>query len=98
MKAQSSVYVELQNIYKSKARQDVAEVLETVRLHPRGREIDVTEVETFCKNAAFVKLIHGPDSSPDTLQEITGMLLTLTFISASNISKPENLRVMNRPP
>ncbi|KIN00290.1 hypothetical protein OIDMADRAFT_199632 [Oidiodendron maius Zn] len=86
MKAQSSVYVELQNIYKVKARQDVAEVLETVRQHPRGKEIDVNEVETFCKNAAFVKLIHSPDSSADTLKEITGMfdeqaLLTMMPLS-----------------
>ena len=61
MKAQSTVYVQLQGIYKSKARQDVAEVLETVRAHPRGKEIDVAEVESFCKNAAFIKLIHGSD-------------------------------------
>ena len=98
MKAQSSVYVELQNIYKVKARQDVAEVLETVRQHPQGKEIDVNEVETFCKNAAFVKLIHGPDSSADTLKEMTGMLLILPLILSSNISKPESLRAMNRLP
>ncbi|KAL2070367.1 hypothetical protein VTL71DRAFT_13393 [Oculimacula yallundae] len=61
MKAQSTVYVKLQNIYKSKARQDVAEVLETVRAHPSGKEIDVAEVESFCKNAAFIKLVHGSD-------------------------------------
>ncbi|KAG4434902.1 hypothetical protein IFR05_009600 [Cadophora sp. M221] len=61
MKAQSTVYVRLQNIYKSKARQDVAKVLETVRAHPGGKDIDVAEVESFCKNAAFIKLIHGSD-------------------------------------
>ncbi|PVH80382.1 hypothetical protein DL98DRAFT_515467 [Cadophora sp. DSE1049] len=61
MKAQSTVYVKLQGIYKSKARQDVAEVLETVRAHPGGNDIDVAEVESFCKNAAFIKLIHGSD-------------------------------------
>ncbi|CZT07138.1 hypothetical protein WAI453_010841 [Rhynchosporium graminicola] len=61
MKAQSTIYVRLQNIYKSKARQDVAEVLETVRAHPGGKEIDVAEVESFCKNAAFIKLVHGSD-------------------------------------
>jgi amyloid beta precursor protein binding protein 1 len=76
MKAQSGVYVQLQNIYKTKARQDVAEVLEIVRSDPRGKEIDVAEVETFCKNAAFVKLIHGADLSSDSLQDISGMLLT----------------------
>lgn len=61
MKAQSTVYVKLQGIYKSKARRDVAEVLETVRAHPSGKDIDAAEVESFCKNAAFIKLIHGSD-------------------------------------
>lgn len=59
MKAQSQTYVQLQNIYKAKARQDVAEVLQIVRVHPYGKDVDVEEVETYCKNAAFVKLIHG---------------------------------------
>jgi amyloid beta precursor protein binding protein 1 len=70
MKAQSTVYVQLQNIYKAKGRQDIAEVLEIVRAHPRGKEIDVMEVETFCKNAAFVKLIHGSASTPTDLQKV----------------------------
>ncbi|KAE9371727.1 hypothetical protein N431DRAFT_492040 [Stipitochalara longipes BDJ] len=63
MKAQSTVYVQLQNIYKAKARQDIAEVLETVRSHPKGKDIDSAEVESFCKNAAFIKLIRGSESS-----------------------------------
>ncbi|KAF4633540.1 hypothetical protein G7Y89_g4575 [Cudoniella acicularis] len=70
MKAQSTVYVRLQNIYKAKARQDVAEVLETVQDNPSGKGIEIAEVETFCKNAAFIKLIHGTSSSPPSLQEI----------------------------
>lgn len=74
MKAQSDIYVQLQNIYKKKARQDVAEVLEIVQSDPRGKGIDVAEVETFCKNAAFIKLIHGADLPSDSLQEISGML------------------------
>lgn len=61
MKAQSNIYVQLQNIYKAKARQDVQEVLETIRAHPRGKEIKVEDVEVFCKNAAFIKLIRGSD-------------------------------------
>lgn len=61
MKARSNVYVQLQNIYKAKARKDVAEVLETVRVHPHGTEIDAAQVETFCKNAAFIKMIHKTD-------------------------------------
>lgn len=61
MKAESEVYVKLQNIYKAKARQDAAEVLETVRAHPEGKNIDKAEVDTFCKNAAFIKLIRASD-------------------------------------
>jgi amyloid beta precursor protein binding protein 1 len=70
MKAQSSVYVRLQNIYKAKARQDVAEVLETVRIHPLGKSVDVAEVETFCKNAAFIKLINKTEMIPDRMREL----------------------------
>jgi amyloid beta precursor protein binding protein 1 len=73
MKAQSSVYVQLQNIYKAKARQDVAEVFETIRSHARGKDILVSEVEAFCKNAAFIKLIHGAESVPKSMQEVAGM-------------------------
>ncbi|KUJ06929.1 uncharacterized protein LY89DRAFT_726066 [Mollisia scopiformis] len=70
MKAQSTVYVRLQNIYKKKARQDVAEVLAAVRALPGGKDIDEGEVETFCKNAAFIKLIHGSEASPDNITTI----------------------------
>ena len=76
MKAQSTVYVKLQNIYKAKARQDAAEVLELVRAHPRGKDIEVAEVESFCKNAAFIKLIHGMTEStisPASIKAIAGM-------------------------
>lgn len=64
MKARSADYVALQNIYKRKARQDLEEVLATVReteakLGPRPSLIDEREVEVFCKNASHVKLIRG---------------------------------------
>jgi amyloid beta precursor protein binding protein 1 len=84
MKAQSTVYVQLQNLYKAKAREDVAEVLDIIRAHPRGKDIDVVEVETFCKNAAFIKLIHGAASNPIDLQKLAGtynphnIIITLT--------------------
>jgi len=77
MKAQSTVYVQLQNIYKAKARQDVAEVLDTVRSHPKGKDIDSAEVESFCKNAAFIKLIRGSKSteaSPSIIKALAGMV------------------------
>jgi NEDD8-activating enzyme E1 regulatory subunit len=80
MKAQSTVYVQLQNIYKAKARQDAAEVLETVRCHPQGKDIDSAEVESFCKNAAFIKLIRGSESfepSPVNIKVLAGMVQSL---------------------
>ncbi|KAH8879467.1 hypothetical protein GQ53DRAFT_39284 [Thozetella sp. PMI_491] len=58
MKAESSVYVALQNIYKSKARRDAAEVLQLAQQAAGGQEIDPAEVDLFCKNAAFVKLVN----------------------------------------
>ena len=63
MKAQSSDYIQLQNIYKAKARSDLAEVTRTIR-HleqeiDRKPLIEPAEIEAFCKGAQFVKLIHG---------------------------------------
>ena len=53
----------LQNVYKSKARSDVEEVLGIVRRLEkqldRSLEIPEKEVEEFCKNSASVKLIRG---------------------------------------
>lgn len=82
MKAQSSTYVQLQNIYKAKARQDVQEVLETIQAHSRSNEIKTEEVEVFCKNAAFVKLIRGSDPTID-LQKIASMFTV--YIHCSRI-------------
>ena len=63
MKAQSADYIQLQNIYKSKARKDFAEVTGAVRasekLLRRTSAIEEKEIEAFCKGAAFVKLIKG---------------------------------------
>ncbi|KAJ4300267.1 hypothetical protein N0V88_002939 [Collariella sp. IMI 366227] len=59
MKAQSKVYIQLQTIYKAKARQDAAEILQMVQAAPGGEDIDPAEVDLFCKNAAFVKLINA---------------------------------------
>lgn len=63
MKAQSADYIQLQNVYKSKARQDIEEVLRTVRslegqLH-RPSPVEPSEVEAFCKNAGHIKLVRG---------------------------------------
>ncbi|KAI9163751.1 NEDD8-activating enzyme E1 regulatory subunit [Paramyrothecium foliicola] len=70
MKAQSSVYIKLQNIYKEKARQDANEILTTVRSIPGGEEIDAAEVELFAANARFIKLIN-PANAPSTTLEQT---------------------------
>lgn len=63
MKAQSADYVQLQNIYKAKARKDLAEVVESVRTAEKDfmkdSKIDDREIEAFCKGAASVKLIMG---------------------------------------
>lgn len=66
MKAQSADYIALQNLYKSKARQDLAEVVAKVRsteaqlgTERAASEIPAKEVEVFCKNAAHIKLIKG---------------------------------------
>ena len=59
MKAHSKVYIQLQNIYKAKARKDAAEILEIVEAAPGGQHVDPAEVDLFCKNAAFVKLINA---------------------------------------
>jgi NEDD8-activating enzyme E1 regulatory subunit len=73
MKAQSSDYICLQNIYKNKSRRDYEEVLASVRafekktgFHPG---VDERDIEAFCKGAPFVKVLRptgGADSSkPD---------------------------------
>jgi amyloid beta precursor protein binding protein 1 len=63
MKARSTDYIQLQNVYKSKARKDVTEVLESVRFLERTTDrttpIEEKDVEAFCKNAAHIKLVRG---------------------------------------
>lgn len=64
MKAKSADYIALQNIYKTKSRQDVDEVLSTVRsieaqLGTRAVPVNEKEVEIFSKNASHVKVIRG---------------------------------------
>ncbi|KAL6161286.1 hypothetical protein ACJBU6_00406 [Exserohilum turcicum] len=63
MKARSADYIQLQNVYKSKARRDLAEVVESVRFLERNANrklpIDEKDIEIFCKNAAHIKLVCG---------------------------------------
>jgi amyloid beta precursor protein binding protein 1 len=63
MKARSADYIQLQNVYKSKARKDLAEVVASVRFLERNANrsiaIDEKDIEAFCKNAAYIKLVRG---------------------------------------
>ena len=63
MKAQSADYIQLQNIYKAKARKDLTAVTDQIRSLEKqlGRQpaIEQKEIEAFCKGAAFVKLVQG---------------------------------------
>ncbi|KAK3318586.1 hypothetical protein B0H66DRAFT_516873 [Apodospora peruviana] len=74
MKAKSYVYIQLQNIYKRKAREDVAQVLGRVRAIPAGEHIDPAEVELFCKNAAHVKLINATGGKAEVDTSLAGRL------------------------
>ncbi|KAM0418585.1 hypothetical protein ACHAPT_012484 [Fusarium lateritium] len=87
MKAQSSVYIKLQNIYKDQARKDVGRVLETVRSIPGGEDIDPTQVELFCKNARFIKLINGLEDKSIKLDQIVEQQLANDEIAA--VAGPE---------
>ncbi|KAH8728808.1 hypothetical protein GQ44DRAFT_646715 [Phaeosphaeriaceae sp. PMI808] len=63
MKARSADYIQLQNVYKAKARKDLAEVVESVRFLERNANrsnvIEEKDIEAFCKNAAHIKLVRG---------------------------------------
>lgn len=72
MKAQSKVYIQLQNIYKEKARRDANEVLATARKTPGGEDIDSSEVELFCKNARFIKLINAGQDEATKMEQVVG--------------------------
>ncbi|KIV93788.1 hypothetical protein PV10_04976 [Exophiala mesophila] len=70
MKATSEQYIKLQNIYKSKARHDVAEVKQyvSVSIQSLGRATPVpdAEIESFCKSASHVRVLtnENHDSIP----------------------------------
>ncbi|EGX95784.1 ubiquitin-like activating enzyme (UlaA) [Cordyceps militaris CM01] len=81
MKAQSSVYIQLQSIYKSKARQDASEVLSIAQSLASDCVIDPAEVEQFCKNARFIKLINTAQSAPN-MGDIVANELSLDEIAA----------------
>ncbi len=63
MKSKSVDYIQLQNIYKTKARKDVAEIVSAVKLLEsqlgRATNVEHKEVEAFCKSAGYVTLVRG---------------------------------------
>ena len=68
MKATSEGYIKLQNIYKAKARKDVAEVTASVRelekSFSRDNAVEKSEIEAFCKNASHVRVLTNPENKP----------------------------------
>lgn len=86
MKAQSNVYIRLQNIYKERARQDVSEVLEIVRSISGGEDVDSDQVELFCKNARFIKLINSHEEKTVKLEQVVGkyFLVIINYACANN--------------
>lgn len=73
MKSQSNIYIQLQNIYKDKARRDAQEVLVTARAMAGGDQIDPAEVELFCTNARFVKLVNAAEGDEvGGIQQVVG--------------------------
>ncbi|KYK54570.1 NEDD8-activating enzyme E1 regulatory subunit [Drechmeria coniospora] len=83
MKAQSNVYVDLQTIYKEKARQDACEVLAVARTIPGGGQIGLEEVEIFCKNAKFLKLVNPVEIRDPCLEHIVEKELEKDEMAAS---------------
>lgn len=90
MKAQSDTYIQLQNIYKTKAREDCSHVISTVRELEKSigypTTIDEKEVENFCKGAAHIHLSRGRPFSAIKKDDST-----FTKKLASEVSNPESL-------
>ncbi|KAG5953046.1 hypothetical protein E4U53_007088 [Claviceps sorghi] len=91
MKALSKVYIELQSIYRSKSKRDVDEVLNFVRTVPGGSRITRDEVELFCKNARFVKLLQGPHNEPSTHEVVEKELVNDGMTAMAGTELPLSL-------
>jgi NEDD8-activating enzyme E1 regulatory subunit len=94
MKAFSTEYIKLQNIYKSKARGDVAEVSGLVRgieeQLKRKTPVPDQEIEAFCKNAAHIKVIHGSTMpAPGVLSSLSSKIAKK--LVNSELQNPESL-------
>ena len=99
MKATSAGYIQLQKIYKSKARDDAAEVTESVRqleqstTRSNSSQVPTAEIEQFCKNASFVRVLtnKSKQSIPELrlMQKDSGTLAKLpsTLLNYDTISE-----------
>lgn len=88
MKAQSSTYVELQKLYKTKATQDVQQlqryledILEQVGLPSNA--ISQDEIESFAKHTAYLKLIRGRPLS-DRVEKPDVNAISMAFMDPIN--------------
>lgn len=91
MKAESNVYIELQGVYKNKAKADVDEVFQISKSLKHGEKVTEEEIAVFCKNAAFVKLIRATSEGGTTLQQIAGKKRTTAISSKQNHSRNSRL-------
>ncbi|RCI10665.1 hypothetical protein L249_4234 [Ophiocordyceps polyrhachis-furcata BCC 54312] len=83
MKAESAVYRRLQKLYKEKAQKDLCDVLGLVRTMAGGDTITKAEVELFCKNARFIKLVNADKRTKLTIDEIIEKELAQNEIAAN---------------
>jgi NEDD8-activating enzyme E1 regulatory subunit len=88
MKATSEGYLKLQNIYKAKARKDVAEVTASVRELEKSlgktTPIEQIEIEAFCKNASHVRVLTNSNNKPiPTLRIMQNNPKTLSAIKST---------------
>lgn len=99
MKAQSDTFIQLQNIYKAKAREDCAEVVATVRELEKktGRSpnlaVDEKEIENFCKGAAHIHLVRGGPLKIATPDSVTTFGDRAQYL-ASELTNPESLSLL----
>lgn len=102
MKAQSKTYIALQSLYKNKARKDAAEVLDMAHALAADVAIDADEVEMFCTNAKFIKLINADKNTP-SMDEIIGKYMGSRFNTMFKVadevgSQRESLAMTRLPP
>jgi len=85
MKAHSQTYTTLQQIYRSKAKSDLAKVEEILKevLKKIGCEVRVIgkeEVESFVKHSAWVKVLRGKKIGQDLEESsLKGKISTFSF-------------------